>query len=197
MVSALAVADLQPVKQFSWPDGTVFLGVSPAGNVVGSTPIQASGGSTTWFDPATGAVVRTVGYPLQRIVWTPDGKLGAGTGDPAVLFHLWAEPDGAALCAPAVSGPPAPALATLGTFDDPNLTPMLTSDNGSIVITNPFVIHTHATDWTALNVNAGNDGSLLRLFGATGGGGRPIAISRPSGARLYTTQGPDVAVWCR
>lgn len=196
VVSTLAVNDLHLVSQFSWPDGTVFLGVSPAGYIVGTASVQRSGGSTSWYDSATGAVVRTVGYPLQQIVWTSDGKLGTGTGDPAVLFHLWRESEGGALCAPSVSGPPAPALATLGTFDDPNLTPTLTLDNGALTITNRLMIHTHATDWTALYIHA-DDGSLLRLFGATGGGGRPIAISHPSGARLYTTQGPDVAVWCR
>jgi len=196
IVSALAVADLHTASQFSWPDGTFFLGVSPAGDIVGTSPTPPSGGSTNWFDPATGAVVRTVGFSLQQIVWTPDGKLGAGTGDPAALFHLWSEPDGGALCAPAVSGSPAPALASLGAFLDPFVTQMLTSDDGSIVITDPIVLHTHATDWNALNVANVADGSTLRVFGAASDG-RSIAISHPSGARLYTTQGPDVAVWCR
>ena len=59
------------------------------------------------------------------------------------------------------------------------------------------MIHTHSTDWTALHVNAASDGSLLRVFGATGGSVRMVAISQPSGARLFTRQGPDVAVWCR
>ncbi len=197
IVSALSTADLHTLSQFSWPEGTVFLGVSPAGDVVGTNLTQPTGGSTTWFDPATGATARAVAYPLQQIVWTPDGQLGAGTGDPAVLFHVWHEPDGAALCAPGLRGPAPPALAALGTFDDPAQTPTATSDDGTIVVTNPFVIHTHATDWTALHVSAASDGSLLRVFGATGGSARMIAISQPSGARLYTVQGADVAVWCR
>jgi hypothetical protein len=36
----------------------------------------------------------------------------------------------------------------------------------------------------------------LRLFGATVDV-EPIAISSPGGERLYTPEGPDVAVWCR
>jgi len=197
IVSALATQDLHTISQFAWPDGAVFLGVSPAGDLVGGNLTQPTGGSTTWFDPTTGAPVRSVGYPLQQIAWTPDGRLGAGIGDTATLFHLWREPDGAKLCAPELRGPAAPTLAALGTFDDPNQTPTLSSDDGSIVVTNPIVIHTHATNWTALHVNAAADGSLLRVFGATGGGGRMIAISQPSGARLFTTQGLNVAVWCR
>jgi hypothetical protein len=197
IVSALATDDLHTLTRFSWPPGTVFLGVSPGGDVVGTNLTDPTGGSTTWFDPATGDNVRTACYPLQQIAWTPDGQLGAGTGDPAVLFHVWREPDGAALCLPALRGPPAPALDALGTFDDPAQTPTATSDDGTIVVTNPLGFHTHATDWTALHVNAASDGSLLRLFGATGAAPRMVAISQPSGARLFTTQGPDVAVWCR
>jgi len=159
---------------------------------VGTSP---SRGSTSWFDPATGAVVRAVAYPLQQVVWTPDGKLGAGTGDPAALFHLWSEPAGAALCAPVVSGAPAPGLDSEGAFFDPLAMQMLTSDDGSVVITNPVVLHAHATDWNALNV-ANPDGSTLRVFGAVPEG-RAISIAHPSGARLYTVQGPDIAVWCR
>ncbi len=198
VVSVLSTGDLRTLAQFSWPAGTVFLDVSPAGDVVGTNLTVPAGGSTTWFDPATGAPVRSVAYRLQQIVWTPDGKLGAGTGDPGALFHVWHDPDGAALCAPGPRGPAAPSLAALGTFDDPAQTPAATSDDGSIGVTNPFVIHTHAADWTALRVNAAADGSsLLRVFGATGGDVRMVAISQPSGARLFTTQGSDVAVWCR
>jgi hypothetical protein len=197
IVSALSTGDLHPLARFSWPEGTTFLGVSPAGAVVGTNLTEPTGGSTTWFDPATGSPVRSVGYPLQQIVWTPDGQLGAATGDPAALFHLWHDPDGAALCAPGLRGPAVPTLNALGTFDDPAQTPTATSDDGSIVITDPFVIHTHAADWTSVHVNAASDGSLLRVFGASGGNVRTLAISQPSGARLFTRQGPDVAVWCR
>jgi len=198
IVSALSTDDLHPLTQFSWPEGTVFLGVSPAGDVVGTNlSLPSGGGSTTWFDPATGATVRSAGYPLRQIVWTPDGQLGAGTGDPAALFHVWHEPDGAPLCAPGLRGPAAPTLNALGTFDDPAQTPTASSDDGSIVVTNPIAIHTHAADWTALHVNAASDGSLLRVFGATGGGVRTVAMSQPSGERLYTMQGLDIAVWCR
>ncbi len=193
MVSALSTRDLHTLSQFSWPEGTMFLGVSPAGDLVGSN----LSGSTTWFEAKTGAPIRSNGYSLQQIVWTPDGRLGAGIGDAASLFHVWHEADGAQLCAPGLHDPPAPPLSELGTFDDPDQTPTAASDDGSIVITNPIVIHTHATDWTALRVNDAAQGSLLRVFGATSGGGRRIALSRPSGDRLYTTQGPNVAVWCR
>jgi len=59
------------------------------------------------------------------------------------------------------------------------------------------VIHTHSTNWTALHVYTASDGSLLRAFGALGGSARLIAIAQPTAARLFTLQGPDVAVWCR
>jgi hypothetical protein len=36
---------------------------------------------------------------------------------------------------------------------------------------------------------------LLRLFGAAPSQ-RPIAVAAPSGARLFTPEGSDVAVWC-
>jgi hypothetical protein len=196
-VSVLSTSDLHTFNQFSWPEGTKFLGVSPSGNLVASNLTEPAGGSTTWFDPKSGAPVHSNGYSLQQIVWTPDGRLGAGTGDAASLFHVWHEPDGAELCAPGLHDPPAPPLSQLGTFDDPDQTPTAMSDDGSIVVTNPIVIHTHAADWTALRVNAAADGSLLRIFGATAGGGRRIAISKPTGDRLFTAQGSDVAVWCR
>ena len=65
-----------------------------------------------------------------------------------------------------------------------------------MTITASFVVHTHATDYDALAVTETATGTLLRQFGATIGV-EPLAISSPGGERLYTPEGPDVAVWCR
>ena len=58
------------------------------------------------------------------------------------------------------------------------------------------VIHGHAASYDALSVRDTPSGTLLRQFGATVGT-QPSAISIPSGAAIYTSQGPDVAAWCR
>jgi WD40 repeat protein len=190
-VGVVATADLHPIAQFAWPAGSTFLGVSPDDALVGS-----DGSTTSWLSSSTGAVVHTLAAPLTAVTWSSDGRFGAGTGDPAALFHFWREADVSELCAPPPQGPPAPSLASLGTLFDPSTAaPSGSSDDGTIIITNDMTFHTHASDWTALHVRDAA-GNLLRVFGATSLP-RPIAISRPSGARLYTSEGPDVAVWCR
>jgi hypothetical protein len=165
-----------------------FLGISPTGELVGS-----GGGGTSWWDSSTGVVVRTVSHPLAGMTWSRDGNFAAGTGDPAALFYLWRASDGTLLCAPPARGAPVPTLASLGTTLDSNGN--ATSTDGSIAVTTEVALHTHASDWTAAHVRAA-DGTLLRLLGAASSR-RPIAIAAPSGARLYSAEGPDVAVWCR
>ncbi len=189
-----ATSDLHVITQFPWPAGATFLAVSPGDDLV-----AAIGGTTSWLDSSTGATVRTVPYPLTEVTWTRDGRFGAGSGDPAALFHFWRERSGRQLCAPPPRGPAAPALPTLGAFFSPAGTPgsSATSDDGSIVVTDVAGLHAHSTNWSSLQVTAAADATLLRVFGAAPSPGREIAISHPSGQRLFTTQGPDVAVWCR
>jgi WD40 repeat protein len=190
-VTVSGSGDLHLVNQFTVPAGVVFLGVSPAGDLVGSVS-----GATSWWDPATGAIVRTFGHPLTAITWSADGRFGAGTGDPAALFHFWREADGAQLCGPTADTSTAPTLASLGTAGPAAESQSVTSTDGSLTVTSTFVIHAHAANYDALSVTDTASATLLRQFGATIGT-EPIAVSVPSGARLYTPQGPDVAVWCR
>jgi len=187
-VGVLATADLHPLGEFAWPAGVRVVGIAPGDELVGS-----GDGRTSWWDSSTGSIVRTVNHPLDQVTWSGDGRFAAGTGDPSALFYLWRESDATELCAPPPRGAPVPAMASLGTTLDVNGT--ATSADGSIVVTQEMGLHTHATDWTALHVRAAPGGALLRLFGATPLG-RPVAIAAPSGARLYTPEGPNLAVWC-
>jgi len=190
-VTGAGSTDLHLISQFTVPAGFAFLGVSPAGDLVG-----AVSNATSWLNPATGALVQSSGYPLVALTWSGDGRFGAGTGDPAALFHFWREADDSQLCGPAADTTLAPALASLGTAGPAGENQSATSADGSLTVSSAFVVHTHATNYDALAVTDSASATLLRQFGAMNGT-ESIAISTPSGARLYTPQGPDVAVWCR
>ena len=190
-VAVVGSADLHAIDQFTVPAGVAFLGVSPASDLVGVVS-----GATSWWDPATGAVVHTSPYPLTAASWSGDGRFGAGTGDPAALFHFWREADDTQLCGPPADTSAAPTLASLGTPGPAAEGQSATSSDGTLTVASAFVIHDHAANYVALNVRDTASTMLLRQFGATIGT-QPSAISSPSGARLYTPQGPDVAVWCR
>lgn len=188
-VMVLASDDLHQLGQFAWPDGVSFVGVSPADELVGRT---ASG--TSWWASSTGTVVRTMAHPLDHVSWSSDGAFAAGTGDPAALFDLWRESDGAVLCTPPPRGSAAPALASLGTTLDSNGAAQ--SADGTVAVHDEAGLHTHSSTWSALRVRATADGTTLRIFGATRSP-RDIAVAAPSGSRLYTVAGPAVAAWCR
>jgi hypothetical protein len=190
-VAALDSVDLRTVGQIGWPAGAAFLGVSPAGDLVASTS-----GATSWWDPVTGAIVRTAGFALTSLTWSRAGRFGAGSGDAAALFHFWRETDGTELCGPPADASSAPALESLGTPGPVQEGGTATSADGGLTVTAAFVVHTHATNYDALAVTDTATGARLRQFGATIGV-EPLAISRPSGDRLYTPLGPDVAVLCR
>jgi hypothetical protein len=148
------------------------------------------------LNPATGAVVQSSGYPLGALTWSADGRFGAGTGDPAALFHFWREADDAQLCGPAADSSTAPALASLGSAGPAGENQTAMSSDGSLTVSSAFVVHTHATNYDALSVVDSMTATLLRQFGAMNGT-EPIAVSVPTGDRLFTPQGNDVAVWCR
>jgi WD40 repeat protein len=188
-LTVLSTNDLQVITYFPWPADAKFLGVSPTDELV-----AAQGNSTSWWDPSTGEVIRTVPHPVDRIGWSADGRYAAGTGDPAALVRVFRTSDGAELCAPPPRGPAAPALATLGTTQAADGS--ATSADGSIAVTDEFVGHTHATNYTSLHVRQSVDGTVLRVFGANFEP-RAIALSSPAADRLYTPAGPAVAVWCR
>jgi hypothetical protein len=189
-VVVLGTADLREVGRFSWPAGTAFLGVSPGGWLVG-----AGAGVTSWWDPSSGKIVRQAPYALEplSLSWSADGRLGVGLGGGA-LVHLWREADGAELCAPAPSGAAAPPLSSLG--DTSYAAPGAAVAPGQpVVAVNRAVVHTHSSDWTAVHVLDAATGAELRVFGAAPQP-RAIAIG-DGGGRLFTEEGPDVAVWCR
>jgi hypothetical protein len=190
-VTGAGTADLHLISQFTAPAGFTFLGVSPAGDLVGSVS-----SATSWLNPATGAIVRTSGYSLGALTWSGDGHFGAGTGDPAALFHFWREADDAQLCGPAADSTAAPALASLGTAGPAGENQSATSADGTLTVSPALAVHTHAANYDALAVMDSASGTLLRQLGATIGT-QSIAISAPAGAQLYTPVGNDVAVWCR
>ena len=191
VVSAVDASDLHPVSQFTAPAGVTFLGVSPGNELVGS-----ASGTTSWWNPATGALVKTSSYSLAAATWSGDGRFGAGTGDPAALFHFWRESDDGQLCGPPADRTSAPSLASLGTPGPAGENQTATSSDGTLTVSSAFVIHDHAANYDALGVKASATGALLRQFGAAVGT-LQSAISNPSGDRLFTSQGADVAVWCR
>jgi hypothetical protein len=190
-VTGAGSTDLHLINQFTVPAGFAFLGVSPAGDLVGS-----ASNTTSWLNPATGAVVQTSAYLLAAITWSGDGRFGAGTGDPGALFHFWREAGDTQLCGPAADTTVAPALSSLGTPGPAGESQSVTSADGSVTVSSAMVVHTHAVSYDALSVKDAATGALLRQFGATVGT-QPIAISTPAGAKLYTPAGNDVAVWCR
>jgi WD40 repeat protein len=190
-ITAQATTDLHFIGAFTLPAGTTVLGVSPGDDVVASTT-----SATSWFDPKSGEVVHTSPYALAALTWSIDGRYGAGTGDPAALFHFWREADDAQLCGPPSDNSTAPALASLGMLGPPE-GQSVTSADGTVTVTNPFVIHDHASNYDALSVTDTFSSTLLRQFGAAFQGTMPIAISNPDGAQLYTQSGADDAVWCR
>ena len=203
-VETLGTIDQHAISSFTWPSGTTFVAVSPGEDLLGT-----AGGSTSYFVPASGAVARTFGFPLTSAVWTADGQFGLGSGDAAVLFHMWIESTGAQLCSPAAGTGTAPPIASLGTTAPPNSgtgSVGTTSADGAITLTDTFVIHDHATNFYGDRLTATSSGALLRQFGAYSSAIEPqpfLAISTPGGAMAYTpavtamqTPGPDVAVWC-
>jgi hypothetical protein len=160
-VTAAGSTDLHLVDQFTVPAGFAFLGVSPAGELVGSVA-----GSTSWLSPGTGSVVRSSPFPLGAISWSADGRFGAGTGDPAALFRAWREADDAQLCGPGADTTVAPALASLGTPGPAAESQSVTSADGSVTVSSSFVVHSHAANYDALAVTQTATGALLRQFPA-------------------------------
>jgi hypothetical protein len=82
-----------------------------------------------------------------------------------------------------------------------------TSADGSVTLTESFILHGHLSDFFDDRLSATASGALLRQFGAYGSSYVPqpfLAVSVPDGARAYTPvatplqpPGPDIAVWCR
>jgi WD40 repeat protein len=205
-IEVVGTTDLHPITTFAWPSGTSFVGVSPAGDLVGTTS-----GASAYFDPNSGALVRTLPFPLTTARWTADGRFGVGGGDPVALFHFWSEAGGTPLCGPPAGTGSAPSIASLGTTTPPDTSgtgiASTTSADGSVTVTETFILHGHLSDFFDDRLTATASGALLRQFGAYGSSYVPqpfVALSVPSGDRAYTPvatplqpPGPDVAVWCR
>ena len=204
-IDLVGTIDLHPIATFAWPSGTAFVGLSPAGDLVGATS-----GTTVYFDPTAGAVVRTLPFPLTTARWTADGRFGVGDGDPAALFHFWSDASGTPLCGPAAGTGSAPSIASLGTTPPASTgtgNTSTTSVDGSVTVTETYILHGHLSNFYDDRLTATASGALLRQFGAYGSSYLPqpfVALSVPSGDRAYTPvatplepPGPDVAVWCR
>jgi WD40 repeat protein len=202
-VQTLGTIDLHQISSFTWPTGATFVAVSP-----GEDLVDTAGGTTSYLDPASGATVRTLSFPVTSVDWTADGRFAVGSGDPAVLFHLWTESSGAQLCDPAAGTGSAPAISTLGTTIPPvgstNAPTSTTSGDGAITATETFVLHGHSTNFYQDRLTVTSTGALLRQFGAFASERPFLAVSVPDGAKVYTppatameSLGPDVAVWCR
>ncbi len=205
-VATVGTIDLHAVASAPWPAGATFLAVSPQDDLVAS-----AGGATSYIDPATGAAVRALAFPLTTVRWTADGRFAAGSGDPAALFHFWSEPAGTQLCAPPAQTGTAPSIASLGTPVPTNVdttgSVSTTSADGSVTETETFILHGHSTNFYADALTDTATGALLRQFGAFPSGfvTRPfLSIAAPSGDKAFTpaylpshATGPDVAVWCR
>ena len=147
-VVTLGTIDLHVISSAPWPTGATFLGVSPQDSLVASV-----GGATSYIDPASGTVLRALPFPVTTVRWTADGRFAVGSGDPAALFHFWAEPAGTQLCGPPAQSGSGPSIASLGTTVPSNTgtgSVSATSDDGTVTATTGFVLHNHATNFTRI-----------------------------------------------
>ena len=205
MLVTLATTDLHVITSVAWPSGGTFLGISPQDYLDATV-----GGATEVIDPATGAVVHTLPFPLTAVRWSADGRFGVGSGDPAALFHFWSEPAGTQLCAPAAGTGAAPSIASLGTPVPTNTgtgSVSATSADGSVTETDTYVIHGHLVNFYGDRLTATATGALLRQFGAYPQELVPqpfLSVSGPGADKAYTPAYTafqstviDVAVWCR
>lgn len=203
-VAAVNPTNLQGLSSFAWPSGVGFVGIAPAGALIGS-----GAGATSYYDSASGAILRTFAFPVTSVRFTADGRFAVGNGDPAVLFHFWREADAAALCDPAAGTGSAPAIPSLGTNVTTDFNPgatTTTSADGSVTATSAFLIHGHSVNFYETALTDSASGTLLRQFGAFDDQliNASLSLSVPSAAKAYTPvftplnpPGPDVAVWCR
>jgi WD40 repeat protein len=182
-------ADLHVIRSFAWAvDPINFLGVSPNDELVARTE-----GSTRWWSTSTGTIVKTVSRALTSAAWTADGSYGVGPTTSGSMFAFWRESDLSVRCAPAAIGGTAPSLESLGTVVDANGNG--TSTDGSIAVTTELFVHTHATNYYTATVSRTATGEVLRRFSPSPS--RPLAMSNPDAARLFTNEGQAVAVWCQ
>ena len=106
VVLSLDARTLRPLGSFQLGDGDIFKAVAPNGDLV-----AIGAGSTSWWDPATGTMVRSVPFAADQIAWSRDGGLEVLTGGGA-LFHAYRAADGAELCASPAGGPTITYLTT-------------------------------------------------------------------------------------
>jgi len=184
-VHALDGGNLHEVSHFPWPADGHFVGVSPADLL-----IISSGGTTSWWDPATGHAVRTLGFALAEVTFSADGTLGAGSGAPdTALFHLWREDDGAELCAPAAPGSAA-AVTALATSNDGSQLALGRAD-GTLEVWPVDGLSAAAQLATGLGsiaaVAVSDDGSRIAALAAN-----PTGIESPAPLQVRATATGDV-----
>lgn len=106
VVLSLAAKTLEPLGSFPLAADAVFRAIAPNGDLV-----TTSASSTSWWDPATGAVTRTLPFAIDQIVWSQDGALEIVTGGGA-LFQAFRTADGTALCSAPAASPAIRYVAT-------------------------------------------------------------------------------------
>lgn len=90
-VQVLSAQTLAARRAFAITPGSTFVGIAPSGAFV-----TTSKDGTSWWDPATGARLRTIPGALQRVSWSADGALGVATRSDALLV-VFRESDGQVL----------------------------------------------------------------------------------------------------
>lgn len=180
----LAVRDvpsLAPLRRLALGQGVKFRGLSPDGLLV-----AADARKTTWHDPATGAVVRSLPYALDTMVWSPDGSLVAGSREDALL-QVWRATDAKELChLPKLDGS----------------LPKLRADahqsaDGSITVASEYLYHFGSVNWYQRRVEELPTKRVLRTFAVSTWAASELS---PDGSTLITEErlgAPYQARWCR
>lgn len=205
-------ATLEEVTRFAWSAAVSFLGVSPSGALIG-----ASDDGTSWRDPETFAVQRTLGARLTSISFSADGALGVATSASATLHFVTADgveltraaPPSAAF--PQIVDPAADRFGAAGRPVSGSKLAVAESTAGGVYFElERFAWATTPTKYDRELFDVATRDSIRRFSSSTLAGstrdGRslselPAAALSADGSKLYTLEigpaEPYVATWCR
>jgi hypothetical protein len=125
------------------------------------------------------------GVSVTNAALSPDWSVVAGIRTSTQSFGVWRTADGVQI------------LDRPNAFNSPGVAGF--SRDGAVVGARLFVLHTHATDYSAIVLIDVATGQTLRVFGAVSSGApasRQLQVGAGA-ARIYTLESPVVAVWCR
>lgn len=196
-IEVLDAKTLRSLRRFPWTFRAQFLGLSPAGLLVGANDFE-----TSWWDPTTGQRVRTLSVQLKEVSWSADGELGTGTSAGALL-HVWRERDGAELCRLAARTDRVSGLPDRASWKDFPARPDAPPSSVPLTATIVNLGHTRGTDWCTTEVRNRQTGELVRSFRPTARGCE--ALLSEDGSKLMTMHAHNndgyspryVAVWCK